>query len=319
MLSAVTPYATPEVDMAVTFEGSAADLASFADMLSHCAGRHVAIDAAGRMARDPGNPPAAGQPLIDVLDNLIGAAENLVIHIGRHQHGVLFDSYPRRTIDLDDIEAFPPTPPPFAPGATTRCELLIHVLAEYKHAMHAGHLAGHGREGYDAAHAAGTAAQSALRSAAGQAGAAHGQDVIPGKDHIAAFRHCDGSRTYFNYDETGKLIDVWTGGEHPCDRVRRLVDEGWKDGSSVSTDENVAIDHAKSDAKTKAGKVAKSREEYHTCPAGQPVCLGNFELIVDEPTGLPVVDPHPVDAVTTRYEATIAAHWSLFLTCSPRG
>jgi hypothetical protein len=189
--------------MPVTFAGSAADLGTLAAMLSECTGATVRIDAAtGRLSRDVGGR-ASAQPLLDVLDNLIGAAENLRISVGRNQPGVGFDSYATRTIDLDDLERLSPTTPGAAPTATTRCEALIHILAEYKFALHKGNLIGDA--GFDDAHAEGLAAQTRWRTANGQAGPAHGNTLV---GRTLTFYYCDGSTTEIDFDETAGIDRV---------------------------------------------------------------------------------------------------------------
>jgi hypothetical protein len=189
--------------MPVTFSGSAADLGTLAQMLSECTGTTVQIDAAtGRMSRTAGGR-ASAQSLLDVLDNLIGAAENLRVSVGRSQFGVGFDSYAKRTIDLDDLERLSPTRPDAAPSATTRCEVLIHIFAEYKFALHKGNLTGDA--GFEEAHAAGVAAQTTWRMANGQAGPAHG-NVLDGA--TLTFYYCDGSMTVVEFDETAGISRI---------------------------------------------------------------------------------------------------------------
>lgn len=96
--------------------------------------------------------------------------------------------------------------------------------------------------------------------------------------------------------------------QHPCDGIRRLVDEGWKDGTAANADENQAITFAKNASVAKAKNEAKSREQVHTCE--QPCGTPQFEIDVPPPPGKPIVDQQGA-----LHEATIAAHWSLFLTC----
>lgn len=191
--------------MPVTVKGTPTDLGDLAAMLGACAGRKVSIDAtSGRISREAGDPPASGKPMIDRIDNLVGATENLVITVGRNQAGITLDSFSRREINLSDVEKFPASPPAGSPSATTRCEVLIHILAEYKQAMHAGRLTG--PEGFPEAHQAGYDAQTEWRKAAGQEGPCHGNTFEPPNKGVGSY--CNGSKTTVTLDELGHIMGV---------------------------------------------------------------------------------------------------------------
>lgn len=190
--------------MPVLFSGTQANRDAFARMLSECTGTTVTIGRDGRISRTPGGN-ANARPLLDVLDNLIGAAESLIITVTRspRDETVVCDSYGTRTIDLDDLDQFDVTPPAGSPHATTRCEVIIHILAEYKFALHRGQLTG--AAGFDDAHNEGVAAQTRWRTAQGQAGPAHG-NVLTGL--TLTFHYCNGATTVVTFDETGRITDI---------------------------------------------------------------------------------------------------------------
>ena len=104
------------------------------------------------------------------------------------------------------------------PSATTRCEVLVHVIAEYAFALRAG--TSKCRVGFHKAHKAGLRAQAAYRRANGQGNALpHRNDLVNGPPRAVVFRHCDRTRTIAVQDRRTGGIRV----RHTRPRRRRTA------------------------------------------------------------------------------------------------
>ncbi len=110
------------------------------------------------------------------------------------------DGFCDRLIIVEHLEAFPENPPDDHPSATTRCEALIHILAEYLAAVQDGHP--HCDENFMAYHKKGVEAQTALRKARKQCAAKQNVEV---KGRLE-MQHCNGTATFVKQDpDTGKI------------------------------------------------------------------------------------------------------------------
>ena len=184
----------------------------FVNMLRRCSGLDLRLNAQGDITEGAtaGNPPAADKAaMAGALRTIIGSNRRLIIKVRRaaRRGDPIIDDYCKRKIILDHIDAFPQTPTAADPSATTRCEVLVHVIAEYAFALTAGSVKC--RKGFNNAHRAGLLAQAAYRAANGQGTAPpHRNDLLNGPPKAVVFRHCDGSRTIAIQDAGTGAIQV---------------------------------------------------------------------------------------------------------------
>ena len=171
----------------------------FVSMLRRCSGLDLRLNADGDITEGTtsGNPPTADKAtMAEAVRTIMRSDNRLVIKVRRdaRRGDPIIDDYCQRRIILDHIDTFPQTPPAADPSATTRCEVLVHVMAEYAFAFTAGSVKC--RKGFRNAHRAGMRAQAAYREANGQETAPpHSNDLDNGPPKVVIFRHCDGSRT----------------------------------------------------------------------------------------------------------------------------
>ncbi len=154
--------------MSLRLNGSQADIEALLRMLGACLGLEIYLAADGTVTRAQGPPTSQSNEITQAFDQMITSANGLTITLGRGQGDVLGDNYAKREIDLDDVGQFPSPAPPGFPDASTRCEFLAHVFAEYNQALQNGHTIG--PAGFPAAHQAGIDAQNKHRAANGQSG-----------------------------------------------------------------------------------------------------------------------------------------------------
>ncbi|MBI4864532.1 MAG: RHS repeat-associated core domain-containing protein, partial [Candidatus Riflebacteria bacterium] len=110
--------------------------------------------------------PTASTPAGIAVKAMIDTPHTLVIALTRDAD-MDFDSYNRRTIDMKDLEALYPAPPPQA-NLLTRDEILTHILAEYSLAQRFG--ATDGPAFFWSAHEYGSYLEYLYRSSRGGAG-----------------------------------------------------------------------------------------------------------------------------------------------------
>lgn len=201
----------------------------FVNMLRRCSGLDLRLNAQGDITEGTtaGNPPAARRAAVaGAIRTILASNRRLIIKVRRaaRRGDPIIDDYCKRKIILDHIDAFPQTPPAGNPGATTRCEVLVHVIAEYAFALRAGTVKC--RKGFKNAHKAGLRAQAAYRAANGQRTAPpHRNDLVKGPPRAVVFRHCDGSRTIAIQDARTGAIRVrhTRARRRPSRRPRRVM------------------------------------------------------------------------------------------------
>ncbi len=177
---------------------------TFINMLAACLRLEVFADANGNLRRAAGPPAPAQLPFTDMFDRLTGHTEELTIRVGSGQNDVIGDRYDRREMDVGDLGQYPETPPANKPQLMTRCELLIHILAEYLHALDSGRTTG--RRGFSDAHRAGQRAQGRHRAANGQGGRVTSQRGNRARTR-GTTRYSNGARTT-TVIENGNVTDV---------------------------------------------------------------------------------------------------------------
>jgi len=193
--------------LTLKLSGSQADIDSFLDMLSECSGFDVFLDGSGNVDRSPGPPsPASNIPFGEALDELLNNPNELTIKLDRSSGNVLVDRFCWREIDLDDLDKFPLEPSSDQPSIMTRCEVLIHIIVEYNHALNEGRT--ECNTGREDAHKAGLIAQEKHRTAIGQPeGEIHSQ--VLGWPDFAYTEYCNGARTVRKRKE-GNVTGVWS-------------------------------------------------------------------------------------------------------------
>lgn len=186
----------------ISGQGGKDDIQSFIDIVGKCTGKSIHVSADGILTRDNGKADPDTQPLLDQLDQLINDKSKFVIKV-RHKakkDDPVVDGFCLRLVVVEHLEAFPEDPPADHPSAATRCEALIHILAEYGAAF---------RDGYDQCdrnfakyHQKGLDAQTALRKTRKQC-AAKQNVMVKGKLEM---QHCNGTATYVTQDpDTGSI------------------------------------------------------------------------------------------------------------------
>jgi hypothetical protein len=204
-------------------------MADFLSMLRRCSGLTLTLNPqTGDITEgaSAGNPPAARRAAVaGALRRILQSRRRLVIKVRKaaRRGDPIIDNYCQRRIILDHIDAFPATPPAQDPSATTRCEVLAHVLAEYAFALNAGSV--NCTRGFAKAHKAGGRAQKAHRDANGQRNAPpHSNDLKTGPRSVI-FRHCDGTTTVAEQDARTGAVSVshTRAPRRPARRVSKVI------------------------------------------------------------------------------------------------
>jgi hypothetical protein len=171
--------------MSVKFNGTQQDIQDFLNMLAACMGLEAFLDANGFLTRAAGPPTVQNNAMANAFDNLTGLPTELTITVGKGQADVVGDNFAKREVDVDDLNKFPSPAPANFPNACTRCELLVHILAEYGDALSKGRTMG--GQGYKKSHKVGEDAQNEHRAANGQEGRVASQSF--------KFRYSNGAAT----------------------------------------------------------------------------------------------------------------------------
>ncbi|MGQ0648214.1 MAG: hypothetical protein ACT4P7_11645, partial [Gemmatimonadaceae bacterium] len=182
----------------------------FLDRLRRCSGLDLKFGANGVVTEGTtaGQPATGSAPVAEAIRDMIASGKQLVIRVRKkpRRGDPIIDGYCLRRVILDHLDAFPETPPAAHKSATTRCELLAHVLVEYASALRNGQI--ECEEGFERNHRAGIGAQKRHRAESGQGGAPphNNRGVQRGGRTGVIFEHCDGSTTVAEQDpETGGL------------------------------------------------------------------------------------------------------------------
>lgn len=154
--------------MSLKLNGTQQNKNDFLAMISRCMGLEVYLAADGTVTRVAGPPTANNAPFVEEFDSLCSSPNALTMTLGRGQADVILDNFAKRELDLDDLDKLPSPAPAGSPNAFTRCEDLLHIIAEYNHALQQGRAKG--GQGFKASHQAGLDAQNRLRAANGQQG-----------------------------------------------------------------------------------------------------------------------------------------------------
>lgn len=182
-------------------QGGQDDVRSFVDILARCTGKKISVSN-GVVTRSNGAADPATQPLLDELDKLIKDDKTLVIKVRKkaRRNDPVVDGFCLRLVVVEHLLAFPESPPADNPSAATRCEALIHILAEYGAALRDNYTAC--TEGFAPYHKKGIDAQTALRKTRGQCAAKQNVEV-KGKLEM---QHCNGTKTIVTQDpQTGGI------------------------------------------------------------------------------------------------------------------
>jgi hypothetical protein len=193
--------------MALQLRGNAADIKSFVDILGKCVGKSINVDGDGILTYTNGTIDSAKQPLLAEMDRIIKEKKKLEIKVRRkaEKDDPVVDGFCRRLVIVSHIEAFPESPPADHPSAVTRCETIIHILAEYGAAFRDGYTAC--TDGFQPYHQKGVDAQTALRKTLGQCAAKQNVE-LKGKLEM---QHCNGTKTTVTQDPDTGAITVDNG------------------------------------------------------------------------------------------------------------
>jgi hypothetical protein len=118
---------------------------------------------------------------------------------------------------VEHLEAFPESPPADHPSAATRCEALIHILAEYGAAFRDKHTTC--EDGFAQYHKKGVEAQTALRKTLKQCAAK--QNVL--NNGALEMQHCNGTKTTVTQDGTTGKITVDHGPKETKAEVPKIM------------------------------------------------------------------------------------------------
>jgi hypothetical protein len=195
--------------MPLQISGDVAMVRRFRDQLAKCAGGKLKLDPkTGFTVWDnAGNsPPTPASPFSEALDGAIQSRKVTLIKLAAKPPADAkdvrwVDLYCERTVYLDHVDALPEDPPADAPQATTRCEALIHILAEYTSAVENGDTSC--TNGFEGNHREGLKAQERFRK--------HRKQNKPKPQHLRKdgsiiFEHEDGSTTVIKRGESGTII-----------------------------------------------------------------------------------------------------------------
>lgn len=138
------------VQARMTLSGSANDIQDFLDMLEACSCKELGLDMNGGVVIlgsadglfdkpvDDGDLwENASETSMEVICEAIEGAADLNINVGRGQPGVIVDRFRgdgNGDVDVGDLEQFPESPPAFSGNCSTRCQSIVHILAEYQRA-----------------------------------------------------------------------------------------------------------------------------------------------------------------------------------------
>jgi hypothetical protein len=180
----------------------------FVARLAACLGAELTVAGNGRVTRAEGEPDASRRVLVGLFDQLVASPRELTISAGRGQRDVLIDRFERREVDLDDLDQLPEAGTAGNPQIFTRCEALVHILAEYLLALRASRT--YGAAGYGDAHRGAFAAQAAHRAANGQRGGPVRQNFEPdGGGGFVQYEDADGNGFRTDIDITdGNITGV---------------------------------------------------------------------------------------------------------------
>lgn len=165
----------------LVIHGSPSDKKAFVQLLSNTGGV-IVTETNGTIASC--GPPAslAGATIFDLLRAIIDHPKTLDLNVGRNlkfpisggEAAAIFDSFDFKAIDLADFlnDNVSVNPPAGFPDATTRGEVLAHILGEYGQALRDGKLdvSGQSPEFLKLHTEGGFQAQDNYRAARGQAG-----------------------------------------------------------------------------------------------------------------------------------------------------
>ena len=106
----------------------------FVDRMRRCSGLDLRLGNDGSVTEGTtlGQAPTGSAPTAEAIRDMISNGRQLVIRVrkGPRRGDPIIDGYCLRRVILDHIDAFSEQPPAAHPSATTRCEVLAHVLAD---------------------------------------------------------------------------------------------------------------------------------------------------------------------------------------------
>lgn len=253
----------------------------FLDRMRGCSGLDLKIDANGLVTEGntAGKPATGSAPIAEAIRDMIANGRQLVIRVRKRPRpgDPIIDGYCLRQVILDHIDAFPEQPPAAHPSATTRCEVLAHVLAEYAAALRKGQV--ECEEGFDGNHQAGIDAQKRHREGIGQTAPPHRNTTVErGKRKGVIFEHCDGSTTVAEQDAATGAIRV----DHTPPRKKRPKKKLAKAPKSRKRRDQLFADHPFVLAGTVEDLGTPPADWTNFGTAHQAVSYGNVEWLKGE-------------------------------------
>jgi hypothetical protein len=253
----------------------------FLDRLRRCSGLDLKFGEDGTVTEgDTAGKPATGSaPIADAIREMIANGRQLVIRVSKRpqRSDPIIDGYCLRRVILDHVDAFPEQPPAAHPNATTRCEVLAHVLGEYAAALRNGQIKCN--DGFDGNHQAGIDAQKRHREGIGQTAPPHRNTTVErGERKGVIFEHCDGSTTVAEQDAATGAIRV----NHTPPRKKRPKKKLAKAPKSRKRREQLFADHPFVLAGTVEDLGAPPADWTNFGTAHQAVSYGNVEWLKGE-------------------------------------
>ncbi|MBI5489387.1 MAG: hypothetical protein HY905_18790 [Deltaproteobacteria bacterium] len=148
---------------------------------------------------------AESAPFRDEYDSMAGCTTaTATFNAGRGQAKTLVDSFSTGNVDVGDLEQIPSSPPAEHPGATTRCQVIKHFLAEYMYRAH------HPGAEFEECHKAGIQGENEIRNARGQAGRANGATIDASGRVVISYD--DGQTETWTLDATANITGISYGG-----------------------------------------------------------------------------------------------------------
>jgi hypothetical protein len=169
----------------VTITGSPADVAAFVQMLANAA---MSTNAGG----------------LAIVNAFRDTAHPITMDVGRSQPNVIVDNFATNQVDLNDLDALPPSPRAAHPNETAQDEMIVHFIEE-RHSAAAS-----GNPDFGPAHQDGINAQNAMRSERGQPAVT--DQVFAGTDPagntIGRTNYADGTHQDAHIDSNGDIVSV---------------------------------------------------------------------------------------------------------------
>jgi len=166
---AATLILASTADARLIIRGPRAD--DLARMIAKCACVEAVVGASGNVSiSEPLRlPEGCSKTFNSLLKNIIDSRNDVEVTTV-HGDDICVDAFNgggRQSADVEDFEGLPENPAPGHPNATTRCQILIHMLAE---AFHGANNAGKPEGNYGPSHDAGKQAENSYREDKGQTG-----------------------------------------------------------------------------------------------------------------------------------------------------